>query len=245
MVLMSVIATSATTSPVRALTVADRVAAVVAALAVVCLVPWTVYLEGSLQHPSFWVTIDSLEALSAATTALLVVGRSGWASLVARIGAILLVLDAYTDIARADRMGRLVEAVAMAVFVELPLAAAAWIWASRRDEVDRLGAAMPRSAEDGVCDPGPGKDGSTHGEHERADAGGGGMAVDLRQHGRPDAHGEDAKRHDAELPAQLDDLGARRDVRDRGRHTPGAPGRRQWRLREEERAEAQRIRQGP
>lgn len=216
MALMSVTATSAPTSPVRAFPVADRAAAVVAALAVVVLVPWTVYLEGSLEHPGFWVTIDSLEALSAATTALLVVRRSVWASLVAQIGAVLLVLDAYTDIARADRMGRLVEAVTMALLVELPLAVAAWIWASRRDQVGRFRAATPRSAEDGVRDPGPSKDGSADGEHERADAGGGGMAVDLSQDGRPDAHGEDRQRHDAELPAQLDDLWARRYVRDRG-----------------------------
>lgn len=242
---MNVVATSAPPSAKPALGTADGVAVMVATLAAVFLVPWTIYLGGTLHHPGFWVAIDSLEALTAATTAVLVVRGSLWAPMVARIGGIVLVLDAYTDITSADRVGRLAEAVAMAVLVELPLAVAAWAWASRRDGVGRLGAVIAGSAEDGVGHPGPGEDGGADGEHERADAGGGSVPVDLGQNGGPDADGEDDERTDAELPAQLDDLRARCDVRDRGRHAPGAPWRRQRRLREKEGAQAQRVRQGP
>ena len=116
---------------------ADRVAVVVAGGAALVLVPWTIYLGGTLHHPGYWIAIDSLEAVTAAATALLVLRRSAWASLAARIGAVVLLLDAYTDVMSAQQVGRLVEALAMAVLVEVPLAVVAWRWASRRNRSSR------------------------------------------------------------------------------------------------------------
>ncbi|EWT05387.1 hypothetical protein N864_04985 [Intrasporangium chromatireducens Q5-1] len=126
--------TQSAPAPTRpALSTADRVAVAVAGGAAVFLVPWTVYLGGTLHHPGYWIAIDSLEAVTAGATAVLVLRRSAWASLAARIGAVVLLLDAYTDVLSARQVGRLVEALVMAVVVEVPLAVVAWRWASRRN----------------------------------------------------------------------------------------------------------------
>lgn len=110
----------------------DRVVVGVAGAAAVFLVPWTVYLGGTLHHPGFWVAIDSMEMVAAGATAVLVARRSMWGPVVARMGSVVLVLDALTDVTSAHHMGRLVAALGMAVVVELPLAVGAWLWAGRR-----------------------------------------------------------------------------------------------------------------
>lgn len=94
------------------------------------LIPWLVHLDDTLHHPAYWVVLDSLEAAAALATALLVVRRSRRAVLTARILGGLLVLDAVTDVAAAHRPGHLLEAIAMALLVELPLAALALGWAA-------------------------------------------------------------------------------------------------------------------
>ncbi len=96
------------------------------------LIPWLVHLDDTLHHPAYWVVLDSLEAAAALATALLVVRRSRRAVPTARILGGLLVLDAVTDVAAAHRPGHLLEAIAMALLVELPLAVLALGWAAHR-----------------------------------------------------------------------------------------------------------------
>jgi hypothetical protein len=88
-----------------------------------------------------WVGLDLAEAVAALLTAVLLTRRSPRAGLPATAGAALLLADAWFDVCTSSPgLDRLL-AVAEAVLVELPLAAAA-IWlavALTRDQLDQLG----------------------------------------------------------------------------------------------------------
>ncbi|GCD45921.1 hypothetical protein [Streptomyces paromomycinus] len=88
------------------------------------LLPWMGYLAGTLPsaEAAAWVALDAVEAacLLIAGTRLLN-GRSGHRA-AAAAAAVLLVTDAYVDVATAGPGSELLGAVAMAVGAELPLA---------------------------------------------------------------------------------------------------------------------------
>jgi hypothetical protein len=93
------------------------------------LVPWIGYLVVSLPpHVSFrhynvsWVGFDLLLLAALARTAWLAYRHSRRVALPAVVTATLLVVDAWFDVTSAHRGGPFVEALLLAVLVELPLA---------------------------------------------------------------------------------------------------------------------------
>jgi hypothetical protein len=113
----------------RALLVAGGVAAV--------LLPWCVVLAHILpatttvQHWSLaWVGLDGGEAAAAALTAWLILRRDPRAALTAAVGGALLLTDAWFDVTTAAAGGDFVQAALMAALIEVPLALAAFWYAS-------------------------------------------------------------------------------------------------------------------
>jgi hypothetical protein len=99
-------------------------------LVAVALVPWTLYLTFSLpsRHVTLhydlaWVGFDIALACAFAATTVAAVRRSAWLVPLAAATATMLCCDAWFDIVTSQRGGERWEAVAEAVFVELPLAA--------------------------------------------------------------------------------------------------------------------------
>ncbi|MFE7859076.1 hypothetical protein [Streptomyces sp. NPDC057403] len=98
---------------------------------VVCglaLLPWLVVLAtgvlvDSARESLTWVGLDSLEAVGLVTTGLLVLRRDPRRTLGASATAALLLADAWFDTTTATSGTDLISALAMAVGVELPLAA--------------------------------------------------------------------------------------------------------------------------
>lgn len=97
------------------------------------LLPWMGYLAGTLPptEAAAWVALDAAEAacLLIAGTRLMN-GRSGHRAATAA-AAVLLVADAYVDVATAGPGSELLGAIAMAVGAELPLAALCGVLAAR------------------------------------------------------------------------------------------------------------------
>jgi hypothetical protein len=103
---------------------------VLLALVAVGLVPWILYLTFTLpsQHVTFhydlaWVGFDVGLAASFAATAWATLRGSQWLVPLAAVTGTMLVCDAWFDIVTSHPGGELWEAVAEAVFAELPLAA--------------------------------------------------------------------------------------------------------------------------
>jgi hypothetical protein len=100
----------------------------------VVLIPWTVYLAYSLparqvshHNDDAWVGFDVFELIALGATGYLALRRSRYLALASASAATLLVCDAWFDILTSP--GRQVlEAVVLAVFIELPLAGlCAWV----------------------------------------------------------------------------------------------------------------------
>lgn len=111
-------------------------------LLAVVLLPWTGYLAVSLTSRSLaqhynvsWVGFDVLLAIALGRTAWLAVREVRQVELPAVASTVLLVVDAWFDVTTASPGWPFVEAVLMAIFVELPTAALAF-YISRR--VERL-----------------------------------------------------------------------------------------------------------
>jgi hypothetical protein len=105
------------------------------ALLSLLLVPWTVYLAGSLpsqqvstNYDAAWAGFDVLLALALAGTACFALRQSVFLATAASATAALLVVDAWFDVLTTPGVQR-IESVLLAVFVELPLAAVC-IWLS-------------------------------------------------------------------------------------------------------------------
>jgi hypothetical protein len=104
------------------------------ALCVGCfLVPWCVLLYATLpvttevQNWSLaWTGLDGGEALAALATAVLLTRGNPRAALTAVAGGALLITDAWFDVCTSAPGADHALAVAEAIFVELPLAAAAF-----------------------------------------------------------------------------------------------------------------------
>jgi hypothetical protein len=99
------------------------------------LVPWTVYLAGSLpsrqvstNYDAAWAGFDVLLALALAGTAYFAHRRPAYLATTASATATLLVVDAWFDVLTTPGVQR-IESVLLAAFVELPLAAVC-IWLS-------------------------------------------------------------------------------------------------------------------
>jgi formate-dependent nitrite reductase membrane component NrfD len=102
------------------------------------LIPWTFYLSTTLpaHHLSShwgwsWVGLDIGITLSLLFSALLVYLKSDWVIISSTATGSLLVADAWFDIMTAHAGSDLKQSVALAIFVELPLAAISYIVAHR------------------------------------------------------------------------------------------------------------------
>jgi hypothetical protein len=99
-------------------------------LVAVFLVPWTLYLTFTLpsrhvthHYDLAWVGFDVALAGAFAATTLAALRRSHWLVPLAAVTGTMLVCDAWFDIVTSQSGGETWEAVAEAVFAELPLAA--------------------------------------------------------------------------------------------------------------------------
>jgi len=106
----------------------------------IALLPWIVYLASSLptrtvanHYRTSWVGFDVFLVISMACTAWLAFKRKRQVELSAVITGTLLIVDAWFDVTTAHSGWPRLEAVLLAVFVELPTAALAF-YISRRVE---------------------------------------------------------------------------------------------------------------
>jgi hypothetical protein len=114
------------------------------------LIPWTVYLAGSLpseqvstNYDAAWAGFDVMLMLALAATAYFALRRPGYLPAAAGAKATLLVVDAWFDVLTTPGVQRL-ESILLAVFVELPLAAfCVWLsWHTQQLEERRIAAAL-------------------------------------------------------------------------------------------------------
>jgi hypothetical protein len=100
----------------------------------VVLIPWIVYLGFSLparqvshHYAAAWVGFDVFELIALAATGYLALRRSRYLAVASASAATLLVCDAWFDVLTSPRR-QVLESVALAVFIELPLAGVcAWL----------------------------------------------------------------------------------------------------------------------
>jgi hypothetical protein len=99
-------------------------------LVAIGLVPWTLYLtfnlpsrHVTLHYDLAWVGFDVALACALAATTVAAVRRSHWLVPLAAVTGTMLCCDAWFDIVTSRAGGEMWEAVAEAVFAELPLAA--------------------------------------------------------------------------------------------------------------------------
>jgi hypothetical protein len=98
------------------------------------LIPWIVYLGFSLptrqisrHYDAAWVGFDIFELIALAATGYLALRRSRYLALASASAATLLITDAWFDVMTSPRH-KLLEAIALAVVIELPLAGVcAWL----------------------------------------------------------------------------------------------------------------------
>ncbi len=105
---------------------------------VVVLVPWTFYLSYSLpkyhlvQHWAFaWAGFNAFMITIMLATFVLALKRSIWLALAASVLATLLVVDAWFDVLSAKPGLQQSTAIALALFIELPIAALTYVQAIR------------------------------------------------------------------------------------------------------------------
>jgi hypothetical protein len=111
-----------------------RWAGPVFAVCAVLLLPWTIYLAYTLpsrqvspDNDVAWAGFDVMLMLVLASTAYFALRRSRYLATSAAAAAAMLVVDAWFDVVTSPA-GQRLESVALAVFVELPLAAVcAWL----------------------------------------------------------------------------------------------------------------------
>jgi hypothetical protein len=112
------------------------------------LVPWTIYLAGSLpseqvstHYDAAWAGFDVMLALALAATAYFAFRRPGYLPTAAGATATLLIVDAWFDVLTTPGVQR-IESILLAVLVELPLAAfCVWLsWHTQQLEERRIAA---------------------------------------------------------------------------------------------------------
>jgi hypothetical protein len=94
------------------------------------LIPWTIYLGYTLptrqlssHYNIAWVGFDVMLLVVLAATGLFALRRSLYLAVAATAAATLLVVDAWFDVMTSPPGGQLLESLATAVLIELPLAA--------------------------------------------------------------------------------------------------------------------------
>ena len=116
------------------------------------LLPWTIYIAGSLpsrqvstNNDAAWAGFDVLLMLTLASTAYFALRRSRYLATAATATATLLVVDAWFDILTTPGVQR-IESIALAAFVELPLASVCiWLsWHAQQLEERRIVLLMRR-----------------------------------------------------------------------------------------------------
>jgi hypothetical protein len=116
------------------------------------LIPWTIYLAGSLpseqvstNYDAAWTGFDVLLALTLVSTAYFALRRSRYLATAATATATLLVVDAWFDVLTTPGVQR-IESILLAAFVELPLAAVCiWLsWHAQQLEERRIVLLMRR-----------------------------------------------------------------------------------------------------
>lgn len=102
------------------------------------LLPWTLYLSQSLPEHNVtihwdvsWVGLNIVLILSLAATGWLSYIQSRWVAMSATVLGSVLVLDAWFDVLSQHGVNELRQALLMAAFIELPIAAASFIIAGR------------------------------------------------------------------------------------------------------------------
>jgi hypothetical protein len=122
------------------------------ALFSLALLPWTIYIAGSLpseqvstHYDAAWAGFDVLLALTLASTAYFALRRSRYLGTAATATATLLVVDAWFDVLTTPGVQR-IESILLAAFVELPLAAVCiWLsWHTQQLEERRIVLLMRR-----------------------------------------------------------------------------------------------------
>ena len=117
------------------------------------LLPWTIYLAGSLparrvstNYDAAWAGFDVLLMLTLASTGYFALRRSRYLAMAASAAAALLVVDAWFDVLTTPASQR-IESIGLAAFVELPLAAVCiWLsWHTQHLEERRIVLLMRRS----------------------------------------------------------------------------------------------------
>ncbi len=117
------------------------------------LLPWTIYLAGSLparqvstNYGAAWAGFDVLLMLTLASTAYFALRRSRYLAMAASAAAALLVVDAWFDVLTTPA-GQRIESIGLAAFVELPLAAVCiWLsWHTQQLEERRIVLLLGRS----------------------------------------------------------------------------------------------------
>ena len=105
-----------------------RWAGPVFAVCALALIPWIVYLWGSLperqishHYNTAWVGYDVFEMLALAATAYCAFRRSGYLAVAATAASTLLVIDAWFDVLTSPRHERW-QSIVLAALIELPLA---------------------------------------------------------------------------------------------------------------------------
>lgn len=122
-----------------------RAVGVVLGVCAVVLVPWIVHLADTLPERQIsrhyalaWAGFDVMLFLALGTTAVLVLRRSLLMGPAGTWSAALLVADAWFDVVTAPTRAQMLQAVGLAVVVELPLAALClWVLVRAR-EIARL-----------------------------------------------------------------------------------------------------------
>jgi phosphoglycerol transferase MdoB-like AlkP superfamily enzyme len=116
------------------------------------LLPWTIYIAGSLpaqqvsaNYDAAWAGFDVLLALTLASTAYFALRRSRYLATTASATATMLVVDAWFDVLTTPGVQR-IESILLAAFVELPLAAVCvWLsWHTQQLEEQRIVLLMRR-----------------------------------------------------------------------------------------------------
>ena len=117
------------------------------------LLPWTIYLAGSLparqtsaNYDAAWAGFDVLLMLMLASTAYFALRRSRYLATAASATAALLVVDAWFDVL-TTAAGQRIESIGLAALVELPLAAVCiWLsWHTQQLEKRRIVLLLRRS----------------------------------------------------------------------------------------------------
>lgn len=96
----------------------------------IVLIPWTIYLGFTLparqlssHYDIAWVGFDIMLMVVLGVTGFFALRRSRYLLMGATVAATLLVVDAWFDVMTSPRGSELLQSLASAIFIELPLAA--------------------------------------------------------------------------------------------------------------------------